>query len=779
MAIDVADFLFNKEQKVMFVEAPVGTGKSLGLLVPTALYLKKNNKKSVYATATINLQNQIFSKDSVALQKLGLIKPNEKLLAQGQSHYTCRTVFKNNSSRFSEEEYEQLLDFFNNCDYGLFSELYEIYPDFDKSKEKYLILNQISNFDCFEPCRGHSHRRRYKSHNNKLLITNHDQLIQSYLNTQENGFPIINYEDRVIIVDEAHSLKETFLGRLESKNKFDFSKIPKPMSRLIDQKLRKEYTEAWGNINNLNEKFSGKNGADNKSRVSLNKENISNLKKICRILNQSSVAQILEEEINRISRKKRPDKLSDIIKTLTNYLKYDDKKWIEREKGLSFHRVTLNFEQEFNKMIDALSRNSKIIFMSGTLTTGDPKQDIAENWKLNEYKYIYKKYSSIFNLKEQAIVYIPQRICHPKNNEYNNRHLYEMNKMLPDLINTTPGGSLVLCTSKEYLAEVTTSLRKSKRIKYNVLSQTDGDTQSLGRDFAEDKNSILVGSGSFFTGFSIEGKALNKLFLNKLPYPVPSDAYIELISQGYSDKERYEKIIAPMMLKKLEQAMGRLIRTKTDTGVITIFDKRIAPGKYPYKFIEFLGYTITSDLSEVEKFIKKIISNKISSINKAFDEQLLIIPEVPRLAKKLTKPTQSRTKNPSQSNNSGFISPRNQKAKLSNPIPSPNRNGKYKNTQPVYKPKSRTRSDLYMERNWLIKFMNEHKNDTDKQADKIVASKLNTSAAIFQNGLNFCHQKAIDYHLVFDTYPYIDDNQKHNFELKRPQSPGDFKVDWL
>lgn len=45
MAIDVADFLFNKSQKIMFVEAPVGTGKSLGLLVPTALYLKKKIKK--------------------------------------------------------------------------------------------------------------------------------------------------------------------------------------------------------------------------------------------------------------------------------------------------------------------------------------------------------------------------------------------------------------------------------------------------------------------------------------------------------------------------------------------------------------------------------------------------------------------------------------------------------------------------------------------------------------------------------------------------------------
>ena len=40
------------------------------------------------------------------------------------------------------------------------------------------------------------------------------------------------------------------------------------------------------------------------------------------------------------------------------------------------------------------------------------------------------------------------------------------------------------------------------------------------RDFAEDKNSILVGSGSFFTGFSIEREALNKLFLNKIPSTV-------------------------------------------------------------------------------------------------------------------------------------------------------------------------------------------------------------------------------------------------------------------
>jgi ATP-dependent DNA helicase DinG len=410
MALDVADFLFTKSQNIMFVEAPVGTGKSLGLLVPTSLYLKQKKKKSVYATATINLQNQIFTKDSETLQKLKLLSSREKILAQGQSHYVCSTAFYNNEDKFSEKEYDQLQLFFETCKYGLFAELYEMYPNFDKTKEQYLVLNQIPQFSCMYPCPGHSHRSEYKSLKKSLIITNHDQLIQSYLNSRENGSPIIYYENRVIIVDEAHSLKETFLGRLESRTKFNFREIPRPNSNLIDKNYKDEYAVHWNKVNELNNKFFDSNSSGANSRISLENSDIEHLKKIYQILNESSVAQILSEEVNRYSNRGKTDKLATVIETLDNYLKPVDKKWIERDGGLSFHRVTLSFEQEFSTMIDVLSRNSKIIFMSGTLTTGDPKQDIAENWKLSDDKYIYKNYPSIFDLKNQAIVYIPQDI---------------------------------------------------------------------------------------------------------------------------------------------------------------------------------------------------------------------------------------------------------------------------------------------------------------------------------------------------------------------------------
>lgn len=65
-----------------------------------------------------------------------------------------------------------------------------------------------------------------------------------------------------------------------------------------------------------------------------------------------------------------------------------------------------------------------------------------------------------------------------------------------------------------------------------------------------------------FTGFSIEGKSLNKLALTKLPFPVPDDPYIELLSKGMSKNDKYKKIVSPSMLVKLEQGLGRLIRSK-------------------------------------------------------------------------------------------------------------------------------------------------------------------------------------------------------------------------
>ncbi|GAA2936308.1 hypothetical protein GCM10019994_24420 [Enterococcus raffinosus] len=73
---------------------------------------------------------------------------------------------------------------------------------------------------------------------------------------------------------------------------------------------------------------------------------------------------------------------------------------------------------------------SKIIFMSGTLTTQDHESDINVDWNLRTGKYVYKNYPSIFSLDKQTIVYIPKDYPNPNDPQ----HLIKVQNELPEMI---------------------------------------------------------------------------------------------------------------------------------------------------------------------------------------------------------------------------------------------------------------------------------------------------------------------------------------------------------
>lgn len=757
MALDVADFLFKDNEKIMFVEAPVGTGKSLGLLIPTAMYLREKRIPTVYATATINLQNQILDKDSTVLESINLLSTREKILAQGKGNYICKTAFESNIDHFSEDEIEQIDKFFDNCNYGLFSELFALFPDFDTNKKAYLALDTIRDRECRDlypaRCPGHTHRSLYTTSTKKLVITNHDQLIQSYLNSQNDNPPIIKLDRRVIIVDEAHSLKETFLGRICKG--FNFNELPRPKSNLVPKRLKQKYTKTWGNLKKLNQKFANSDGTESNVRLNLEIEDINNLEEIRNLLDDCITALVLQAETNRNSYRVEMDlqNLEELNDKITTFIQSSDKKWIEKNKGVSFQRVTKKFEEEFNHMLSYLSSSSKIIFMSGTLTTNQPEQDIRVDWGLTKDWYIYKKYTSTFDLKKQALVYIPKEAVHPNKEEYYHEHLYTMNRKLPELINLSLGGSLVLCTSNMYVREVTTALRKSHNINQKIFSQDDGDTQGISKSFKEDINSILVGSGSFFTGFSVEGEALNKLFLSKLPYPVHTDPYIELISKDYSDFEsKRKKIIIPIMLKRLEQGLGRLIRSKTDYGLITIFDPRIKKGSGPYQFIEKLGYLITSDLEEVKEFVNSPKHQKNLQLIEQFDENKLQIPNI--LVGKKPRPKSNIIVQRYQNPTSRVSTKREIKPIKNSGIRSHRSNKPY------------TTAEL---QDWLIQFINSHGKKQINESDVSKYKKLKNSRAIYEKALEFCVDNELSYHLVALEFPFDNASQRQNFRFITPR----------
>lgn len=421
MALDVADFLFNSKKQIMFLEAPVGTGKSLGVLVPCSIYSREKKNSILYATSTINLQNQIFDVDSTTLEKLKLIDPKKKLLAQGKSNYTCRSCFFENLHKFSRKEQDQILRFFKKSKFGLLSELEELYPEIDQKKHKYLSMDRLSE-RCFDlQCPSHNHRSEYKK-NYQLVITNHNQLNQSYANERKGFSPIVNFKENVLIIDEAHSFKENFLSSIEETYSL------KKLYKLKIHKKKKQYFNILKKLSKIYSNYIDENVDSSSLRYKIKSDDKFLLQQLLDILNDNLIAFTLKTNY--------PVDVVESMSTASDFLSIflksnRHKNWIQFDNGdLSLHIVDFNFNRQFQEYISYLASYSKIIFMSGTLTTQDHESDINVDWNLRTGKYVYKNYPSIFSLDKQTIVYIPKDYPNPNDPQ----HLIKVQNELPEMI---------------------------------------------------------------------------------------------------------------------------------------------------------------------------------------------------------------------------------------------------------------------------------------------------------------------------------------------------------
>jgi len=125
--------------------------------------------------------------------------------------------------------------------------------------------------------------------------------------------------------------------------------------------------------------------------------------------------------------------------------------------------------------------------------------------------------------------------------------------------------------------------------------------------FKTTPNAVLFATASFWQGVDVPGEQLSCVIVDRLPFAVPSDPIVAARVRALQEEGRnpFAEFQVPEAVLALKQGFGRLIRTKTDRGVLALLDTRLQRMPYGRIFLESLPrYRRTSDLEEVGRFLK-------------------------------------------------------------------------------------------------------------------------------------------------------------------------------
>jgi len=223
--------------------------------------------------------------------------------------------------------------------------------------------------------------------------------------------------------------------------------------------------------------------------------------------------------------------------------------------------------------------------------------------KIDKDRIITSTISSPFDYENQLVFFS----YHSDKNELNS--LNELSNLIIELSITYRKGTLVLFTSIEAMKRVydkINSILSSNGIE--VLIQTKRISKEVLLDrFRRNKGSVLLGTDIFWEGIDIVGDSLQILIIQKLPFDVPSDPLVEAYCEKLEKdgKDYFIDYYIPEAIIKFRQGFGRLIRSKSDIGIVINFDNRIDTKYYgrffkdalPVKVVKVRGIGATLELS--------------------------------------------------------------------------------------------------------------------------------------------------------------------------------------
>jgi ATP-dependent DNA helicase DinG len=591
------------------VEAGTGTGKTLAYLLPAIC----SGRRVVISTATKSLQEQLYEKDVPFLQKH--FAPNLKVaVMKGRSNFLCLSkmhALADQPMLKGMEEgnaFRQIRDWSKLTETGDRAELTFLPDDSELWSRIDSRRDTCTGKKCpeFEKCFLTQMQNRAKEAD--LIIVNH-HLFFADMALKQDDFGSILPEYSAVVFDEAHEMEDVasdYFGQQISNFRFE------ELARDADHAMRLTKTGSptlLRRTQRIGEKsraffdsFPPRDGRFPFSRqereafLEQNREGYDALLDACKAM-ETEFATLTQkpEELTRIARRS-----FEIRQELSFLFESNEKNyvyWFERRnKGVFLAATPIDISQILReKLFEAFDT---VILTSATLTVAGRFEFIRQRLGLDHAKEC--ALPPEFDFQQQALLYLPQKMPDVRDAGFAGKAAEEIVRLLE----LSQGRAFCLFTSYSQMNDLFERVRT--RVLFPLMLQGTAPRSVLLERFKNTPNAVLFATASFWQGVDVPGEQLSCVIVDRLPFAVPSDPIVAARVRALEEEGRnpFSEFQVPEAVLALKQGFGRLIRAKTDRGVLALLDTRIQRMPYGKIFLESLPrYRRTSDLEDVSRFL--------------------------------------------------------------------------------------------------------------------------------------------------------------------------------
>ncbi|MCL5103694.1 MAG: DEAD/DEAH box helicase family protein [Armatimonadetes bacterium] len=613
MARAVGDAILRKEH--LIVEAGTGVGKTVGYLAPAIIHAA-GGKPVIVSTHTINLQGQLINKDIPLMREVMEEHPFTAVLMKGRGNFLCLhelDLASGDIYRQGDTLFDQLKKWASETETGDIGELDFHFPEWSD-----VCCNQdtCKHGECphnLERCFYYKMRR--KAEKADIVVVNHSLFFSDMSIRMVEPKSAILPDYGAVIFDEAHHLEDV------ASNTFgiEFSNYRVPMLLNRVKKCRDlgispgelQYIEGLNNslfdsFNRVRRQeffFDEMYQAVEKHVI---EDGVNNLITHLDGLNTNLSQQDTEgnpELKDRLSGYRNMlGRMRDELRALffdadPNYFR-----WAQKPTGGKFVSCYLHYTPI--SVADILKNTlwggvESIICTSATLSNSGTFAYFRKRLGVPESNELIV--GSPFDFKHQALLYVPDDLEAPSEKP---EYAEAVAARVKELLLAAKGRAFLLFTSYRMLNAVFERLVDD--VPFRLLRQGEMSNDRLIKEFREDETTCLMGVHSFWEGVDVKGERLSCVIIDKLPFSVPdtptNKARCEQIEREGGNWFRDYAI--PQAQIRLKQGFGRLVRTKTDHGVVAILDVRIHKKFYGREFLRYLPRCPgTKKISRVREFL--------------------------------------------------------------------------------------------------------------------------------------------------------------------------------